>query len=127
MRSSFVHVSLVPVLGSGEQKTKPTQHSVRQMMSAGIQPDVVLCRCRDAIDEATRLKLAFFCGVESQNLLTVADVSNIYHVPLLLQAQGAATNIGRLVRRGSRWRCRSLDCPRQGACVAVRGSLCDCL
>ena len=93
-----MHVSLVPVLGSGEQKSKPTQHSVRALMASGIQPDLVLCRCRDPIDEALRRKLAMFCQVDDGNMLTVADVSNIYHVPLLLHNQGAASRIGSLVR-----------------------------
>lgn len=90
-------MSLVPTVGSGEQKTKPTQHSVRQLMSAGISPDFVLCRCQVPIEEATRRKLAFFCQVPPEHLLSVADVSNIYHVPLLLHKQQAAKKVGKLV------------------------------
>ena len=95
----FVHVSLVPVLGSvGEQKTKPTQHSVKELRSVGINPDVIICRSSKPLEAGTKDKLALFCQVPSSNMLTVADVSNIYHVPLMLAAQGAAEIIARRLK-----------------------------
>jgi len=87
----FVHVSLVPVLGSvGEQKTKPTQHTVKELRSVGLNPDIILCRSAQKLSTSTREKLALFCQVAPANVVTVHDVSNIYHVPLLLQEQGVA-------------------------------------
>jgi len=95
----FVHVSLVPVLGSvGEQKTKPTQHSVKELRSVGINPDVIICRSTKPLEGSTKDKLALFCQVPSTHMLTVADVSNIYHVPLMLAAQGAAEIIARRLK-----------------------------
>jgi CTP synthase len=95
----FVHVSLVPVLGSvGEQKTKPTQHSVKELRSVGINPDVIICRSTKPLEGSTKDKLALFCQVPSSHMLTVADVSNIYHVPLMLAAQGAAEIIARRLK-----------------------------
>eukprot|EP00500_Bicosoecida_sp_ms1_P005278 CAMPEP_0203821368 /NCGR_PEP_ID=MMETSP0115-20131106/42942_1 /ASSEMBLY_ACC=CAM_ASM_000227 /TAXON_ID=33651 /ORGANISM="Bicosoecid sp, Strain ms1" /LENGTH=558 /DNA_ID=CAMNT_0050730389 /DNA_START=39 /DNA_END=1712 /DNA_ORIENTATION=- len=86
----FFHVSLVPVLGVvGEQKTKPTQHTVKELRSHGINPDVLICRSEHAVSDSTRAKLAQFCHVPPQNVLTVYDVSNIYHVPLIMHEQGA--------------------------------------
>jgi CTP synthase (UTP-ammonia lyase) len=87
----FVHVSLVPVLGSvGEQKTKPTQHSVKELRSVGLNPDIIICRSATGLSQGTREKLALFCQVPPEHVITVHDVSNIYHVPLLLEAQHAS-------------------------------------
>jgi CTP synthase len=84
----FVHVSLVPVMGVvGEQKTKPTQHSVKELRSVGINPDIIVCRSTDALAPSTREKLALFCQVSASHVLAVHDVPNIYHVPLLLKEQ----------------------------------------
>ena len=95
----FLHVSLVPVLGSvGEQKTKPTQHSVKELRSVGLSPDLIVCRSAQALSMSTRDKLALFCQVGAGCVLTVHDVSNIYHVPLLLEAQGATAAIARRLR-----------------------------
>jgi CTP synthase len=85
----FVHVSLVPVIGAvGEQKTKPTQHSVKELRSVGIAPDVIICRSTESLHPSTQEKLALFCQVPARNVLAVHDVSNIYHVPLILHRQG---------------------------------------
>eukprot|EP00891_Asterochloris_glomerata_P007873 jgi/Astpho2/7873/fgenesh1_pm.00117_%23_30_t len=85
-----VHVSLVPVLGAvGEQKTKPTQHSVAVLRSLGINPHLLACRSAEPLQQSVRDKLANFCQVPSSHVLTLHDVTNIWHVPLLLQAQGA--------------------------------------
>lgn len=88
----LVHVSLVPVLGSvGEQKTKPTQHAIKELRSAGLSPDVIICRASTELEPATRAKIGMFCQVPANHVLSVHDVSNIYHVPLLLAKQGAAS------------------------------------
>lgn len=85
----FLHVSLVPVLGSvGEQKTKPTQHSVKELRGLGLSPDVIVCRSTEMLSQATKNRISAFCHVDPSNVMAVHDVSNIYHVPLLLQKQG---------------------------------------
>eukprot|EP01138_Halocafeteria_seosinensis_P007164 gb/GECG01007326.1/.p1 GENE.gb/GECG01007326.1/~~gb/GECG01007326.1/.p1 ORF type:complete len:698 (+),score=76.20 gb/GECG01007326.1/:1-2094(+) len=92
----FLHVSLVPVMGSdGEQKTKPTQHSVKELRSLGIHPDVLICRSSISLSRDTREKLALFCQVPMANVISVHDVSNIYRVPLLMQEQGVAEFISK--------------------------------
>jgi CTP synthase len=90
----LVHVSLVPVLGSvGEQKTKPTQHGVKELRSAGLSPDIIVCRSQEALYQSTKEKIAMFCQVSPQHVLGVRDVSNIYHVPLVLEEQNATATI----------------------------------
>jgi len=86
----FVHVSLVPVLGVvGEQKTKPTQHTVKELRGAGITADFLVCRSEEPLEAATKEKLALFCHVAEDHVFSAHDVSNIYHVPLMLEEQGA--------------------------------------
>ncbi|KAL7534547.1 hypothetical protein ACHAXR_005946 [Thalassiosira sp. AJA248-18] len=83
----LTHVSLVPIMGE-EQKTKPTQHGVRDLRSVGLSPTVIFCRCREVLEESTKSKIASFCHVDGPNcVLSVHDVSNVYHVPLLLMEQ----------------------------------------
>lgn len=80
-------VSLVPIMGE-EQKTKPTQHGVRDLRSVGLSPTVIFCRCREVLVEGTKSKIASFCHVDGPDcVLSVHDVSNVYHVPLLLMEQ----------------------------------------
>lgn len=86
----LIHVSLVPVLNVvGEQKTKPTQHSVRGLRSLGLTPDILACRSTMELDETVKDKLSRFCHVQRENIITLYDVSNIWHVPLLLRDQKA--------------------------------------
>lgn len=90
----FFHVSLVPVLGSvGEEKTKPTQHSVQQLRAVGLTPDFLVCRSSQPLEDSTKAKLALFCHVPEEHCIGVHDVSNIYHVPLLLERQNVVDNI----------------------------------
>uniref|UniRef100_A0A7S1FR37 CTP synthase (glutamine hydrolyzing) n=1 Tax=Corethron hystrix TaxID=216773 RepID=A0A7S1FR37_9STRA len=85
---AFVHVSLVPVLGSPpEQKTKPTQHSVRTMRQLGLVPDFLCCRGTAEMEDATRSKLSSFTGVPRDAVISLHDVSNIYRVPLMMMEQ----------------------------------------
>ncbi|GMH25808.1 hypothetical protein Nepgr_027651 [Nepenthes gracilis] len=91
----LIHVSLVPVLNAvGEQKTKPTQHSVRGLRSLGLTPDILACRSTMALDESIKVKLSQFCHVppyhcSGENIITLYDVPNIWHIPLLLRDQKA--------------------------------------
>ncbi|XP_019055548.1 PREDICTED: CTP synthase-like isoform X2 [Nelumbo nucifera] len=86
----LVHVSLVPVLNVvGEQKTKPTQHSVRGLRGLGLTPNILACRSTKALDENVKGKLSQFCHVPATNIITLYDVSNIWHIPLLLRDQKA--------------------------------------
>ncbi|XP_014490232.1 CTP synthase isoform X1 [Vigna radiata var. radiata] len=86
----LVHVSLVPVLNVvGEQKTKPTQHSVRQLRGLGLTPNLLACRSSKELDDNVKEKLSQFCHVPSSSILTLYDVPNIWHIPLLLRDQKA--------------------------------------
>ncbi|XP_024015159.1 CTP synthase isoform X2 [Eutrema salsugineum] len=86
----LVHVSLVPVLSVvGEQKTKPTQHSVRGLRSLGLTPNILACRSTKALEDNVKTKLSQFCHVPEENIVTLYDVPNIWHVPLLLRDQKA--------------------------------------
>ena len=92
---TFVHVSLVPVMGPvGEQKTKPTQHTVKELRGLGITPDILVCRSSAPLNEETRNKLAAFCHVKPEAVMSTHDVPNIYHVPLMLQEQGLCDILG---------------------------------
>jgi len=85
----FVHVSLVPYIAAAhEVKTKPTQHSVKEMRSMGVQPDFIVCRSDHEIDDAVRAKIAHFCDVDVDSVLSCVDAPSIYEVPLALHEQG---------------------------------------
>ena len=85
----YVHVTLVPFIGpSGEQKTKPTQHSVTELRSRGIQPDAVVLRSEEPIDTALREKISRLCDVELSGVVNAPDASNLYEVPLILPEEG---------------------------------------
>jgi CTP synthase len=79
-------VSLVPIL-SDEQKTKPTQHGVKDLRSLGLSPSIIFCRCTEELLEPTRQKISDFCHVPADHVLSVHDVKNVYQVPILLQQQ----------------------------------------
>jgi CTP synthase len=85
----FIHLTLVPFIGaSGELKTKPTQHSVRELMEIGIQPDVLICRADRPLDEAIKRKIALFCNVDFGCVVESRTVDSTYQIPLLLHEQG---------------------------------------
>ncbi len=85
----FMHLTLVPYLAaSGEVKTKPTQHSVKELLSIGIQPDVLICRSDRAIPANERGKIALFCNVPERAVVSLKDVDSIYKIPALLKSQG---------------------------------------
>jgi CTP synthase len=87
----YMHLTLVPIVGgpgAGEIKTKPTQHSVKELRGIGIQPDVLLCRCRQPLPEEQRRKIALFTNVEERAVISAVDAENIYQIPILLHEQG---------------------------------------
>ena len=94
----FVHVSLVPVMGPvGEQKTKPTQHTVKELRGLGIIPDILVCRSENPLDDETREKLAAFCHVSPSAVVSAHDVSNIYRIPILLDEQGVSNVLSKQI------------------------------
>jgi CTP synthase len=90
----YIHVTLIPYVGpSGESKTKPTQHSVRELRNIGIQPDILLCRSRRPLSKEMRDKLSLFCDVAPEAVIEGLDTESIYELPLIFEGQG----FGRLV------------------------------
>lgn len=89
----YIHLTLLPRVATGELKTKPTQHSVKELRSIGIQPDVLIARADEAIDEELREKIALFCDVKIDNVISEPNAWSIYAVPLMLEEAG----LGRIV------------------------------
>ncbi|HET8817027.1 MAG TPA: CTP synthase, partial [Pseudidiomarina sp.] len=88
-RTLFMHLTLVPFLGAaGEVKTKPTQHSVKELRSIGIQPDILICRSDRALPSNERSKIALFTNVEERAVIGLKDVDSIYKIPAILKSQG---------------------------------------
>lgn len=88
-RTLFMHLTLVPYIATaGEVKTKPTQHSVKELLSIGIQPDVLICRSDRIIPPNERAKIALFCNVPEKAVISLKDVNSIYQIPALLKSQG---------------------------------------
>jgi CTP synthase len=84
----YLHLTLVPIVGgSGEIKTKPTQHSVKELRGIGIQPDILLCRCKDPLPDEQRRKIALFTNVEERAVISAVDADDIYKIPMLLHEQ----------------------------------------
>ncbi|HSF77430.1 MAG TPA: CTP synthase [Steroidobacteraceae bacterium] len=84
----YLHLTLVPIVGgSGEIKTKPTQHSVKELRGIGIQPDILLCRCKDPLPDEQRRKIALFTNVEERAVISAVDSDDIYKIPMLLHEQ----------------------------------------
>jgi CTP synthase len=85
----FIHVTLVPyIAAAGELKTKPTQHSVKELTALGVQPDILLCRCEHPLPESDRAKIAAFCNVRKEAVIPALDAKSIYAVPLQYHAEG---------------------------------------
>ncbi|RDC60013.1 CTP synthase (glutamine hydrolyzing) [Alteripontixanthobacter maritimus] len=94
MQTLSVHVTLVPfIAAAGELKTKPTQHSVRELASLGIKPDVLLCRCEHPLPEGERRKIAAFCNVRAEAVIPALDAPSIYSVPLQYHHEGLDTEV----------------------------------
>src|SRR5436190_1854214 len=95
----YVHVTLVPFIGpSGEQKTKPTQHSVTELRSRGIQPDAIVCRSDRPISEGLKRKISLLCDVPSEAVVSAVDARNLYEIPLVLHDEGLDEYVCRLLR-----------------------------
>ena len=95
----YVHVTLVPYLGpSGEQKTKPTQHSVTELRSRGIQPDVIICRSDRAISPGLKRKISLLCDVPSEAVVSCVDAPNLYEIPLALHEEDLDNYVCQLLR-----------------------------
>ncbi|MBL4789594.1 MAG: CTP synthase, partial [Kordiimonadaceae bacterium] len=93
-RSIFVHLTLVPYLAAaGELKTKPTQHSVRDLRALGIQPDILVCRTEHEIPDSDRRKMSLYCNVAETAVIPARDVSSIYEVPISYHKQGMDTEV----------------------------------
>jgi CTP synthase len=90
----FVHVSYLPILKHlGEMKTKPTQHSVKELREIGIQPDFIICRSEGVLDDVRRDKIALFCNVKKEDILSCPDLENVYELPLLFEKEKFAEKI----------------------------------
>lgn len=90
----YLHVTLVPYLGkAGELKTKPTQHSVKDLREIGIQPDLIICRTEHEISDEMKDKIALFCNLEAGNVIENRDADTLYEVPLVLEEQGLAAKV----------------------------------
>lgn len=87
----YIHVTLIPYLSkAGELKTKPTQHSVKELLSIGIQPDILVCRSEKEIPAELKAKIALFCNVDKQNVIQNEDADSIYDIPVMLEEEGLA-------------------------------------
>lgn len=98
-RCLYLHLTLVPYLKTaGEHKTKPTQHSVKELRSIGIQPDIILCRCEVPVSSELKRKIALFCDVDSDAVFSSVDVNNIYEVPLRFYDEGLDQKVAIMLR-----------------------------
>jgi len=99
----FVHVTLVPFIAAAQElKTKPTQHSVKELLSVGIQPDILLCRTDRFLAKDIKSKIALFCNVEEEAVITAKDVASIYEVPLVFSREGVDTLVFKYLRLEAR-------------------------
>lgn len=126
----YMHVTLVPWIASaGEMKTKPTQHSVKELRSIGIQPDVLICRCDRPLEQNMKEKLSEFCDVPVESVVTAQDATSIYEVPLILEKEGLAEQTLDLLQLEQRkpdlrqWQTlvENMASPEQGIEIAIVG------
>ena len=130
----FIHLTLVPyIAAAGEVKTKPTQHSVRELMEIGIQPDVLICRTERPLSDDVKRKIALFCNVDFGAVIESRDVPTIYQIPLVFHEQGLDQLVARRLGLGSRapdltaWRTMvdRVIAPRERVRIAVVGKYTD--
>ncbi len=132
----YVHLTLVPyIAAAGELKTKPTQHSVKELMQIGIQPDILLCRTDRFLPREIKSKIALFCNVEEQAVITAKDVESIYQVPVVFRKEGLdriIINLLGLEQQGGQsdlreWEklVQQLQSPKYATTVAVVGKYVD--
>lgn len=116
----YIHLTLLPYLGkSGELKTKPTQHSVKELREIGIQPDIIVARTEKPITEDTRAKIGLFCNIKAEDVIANMDADSIYEVPLMLQEQGLAQKVCEKLKLN----CSEPDMSRWKALVEVEKNL----
>jgi CTP synthase len=129
-KTLFIHLTLVPFIKtSGELKTKPTQHSVRELQAVGIQPDIILCRTDRFLNKDLKAKISLFTNVPLEAVITAKDVDNIYEVPLVLAQEGLDNiileqfNLERKKRRLGRWKAlvEGMKNPRDQVDIALVG------
>jgi CTP synthase len=130
----YVHLTLVPYIATaGEVKTKPTQHSVKELRSIGIQPDVILCRTDRFLSKEIKAKIALFCNVSEDAVITSKDVDCIYEVPLVYHQEGLDNKIVELLNIWTRsprleeWQtlCEKLTAPAETVTIAIVGKYVD--
>ena len=130
----YIHLTLVPYIGTaGELKTKPTQHSVKELRSIGIQPDILLCRTDRYLSEEIKSKIAMFCNVGTDAVITGKDVDCIYEVPLIFHKEGLDTKIVELLNIWTRtprledWEqlCYQIKNPEHAVTIAIVGKYVD--
>ena len=133
-RSLFMHLTLLPYIASaGELKTKPTQHSVKELRSIGIQPDILLCRSDRPIPESERRKIALFTNVEASAVIPARDVDSIYRLPMVLHDEGLDQIVAAKLRLQApapdlgEWQkvVRAIDHPREEVDIAMVGKYVD--
>ncbi len=126
----YMHVTLIPwIPAAGEMKTKPTQHSVKELRSIGIQPDVLVCRCDRPLQMGMKEKLSAFCDVPVESAITAQDASSIYEVPLMLEREGLAQQTLELLQLEKRepdlrqWQTlvERMNCPTTRIEIAIVG------
>ena len=132
--SLYIHLTLVPYIGTaGEVKTKPTQHSVKELRSIGIQPDILLCRTDRFLSRDIKAKIALFCNVSIEEVITAKDVDHIYEVPLIFHQEGLDEKIIELLNIWTRnpqledWEnlIKKIKSPRHAVTIAVVGKYVD--
>ncbi|MBF0209487.1 MAG: CTP synthase [Desulfamplus sp.] len=130
----YIHLTLVPYIGTaGELKTKPTQHSVKELRSIGIQPDILLCRTDRYLSPEIKSKIALFCNIDKDSVFTAKDVDCIYEVPLVYNSEGLGDkilqklNIWARAPRLEEWRemVERLKNPRYSVTIAIVGKYVD--
>jgi CTP synthase len=130
----YIHLTLVPYIGTaGELKTKPTQHSVKELRSIGIQPDILLCRTDRYLSEDIKSKIALFCNVGTDAVITAKDVECIYEVPLIFHKEGLDNKIVELLNIWTRtprleeWEnlCEQIKRPEYAVTIAIVGKYVD--
>ena len=132
--SLYIHLTLVPYIGTaGEVKTKPTQHSVKELRSIGIQPDILLCRTDRFLSKDIKAKIALFCNVSVGEVITAKDVDHIYEVPLIFHQEGLDEKIVELLNIWTRkpklddWEnlIKKIKAPRHSVTIAIVGKYVD--
>ncbi len=129
-----IHLTLVPYLRTaGEYKTKPTQHSVKELLSIGVQPDIILCRCEETIPKEMKRKISLFCNVDEGAVFTSVDVKNVYEVPLKFYDEGFDQKVIIMLRLNAGnpkldpWRklIKDFDSPKTSVTIAIIGKYVD--